>query len=139
VSELFCNELDHREERNGFIIEHYFFCSGVFAPDHICHIMKNVLTELAAALPMEPFTCSIETSEDVLSSKIEATYDGKLLDYSYQFQEKDWDMLYCEECDYEGKIDEYNSDGEYICPNCGAEIFNCAVEPEERHFVIKVQ
>jgi len=139
VSQEFCNELDHREERDGFKIEQDFFCSGVFNPEHICHIMKDVLTELAAALPMEPFTCIIETSEDIYDSKIEARYDGKQLEYNYRYEEAGWDMLYCEECDYMGKIMEHNNYGEYICPNCGAEITNYTIKPDTGHFVIKIQ
>ena len=139
VSDAFCDELDTRNERDGFTIELSSFCSGVFCADHICHIMKNVLTELATALPAEPFTCSMETTGEQDYSKIEAKYDGQELIYDYQFEELGWNDLYCEECDYEGEIEEFNEDGEYICPNCGAEIMHYASRPDVGHYIIKIQ
>ena len=99
--------------------------------------MKSILSNLAKALPRETFNCHVVITTTQEDSKIEASYDGKNLEFDYQFEELGWDTLYCEECDYSGEIEEYHKDRIYKCPKCGSDIVKYETK-EERHFIIQI-
>ncbi len=134
ISEELCEELDNRTERDGFSIELDCFCIGIYES---FDTWKSILTNLAKALPEETFRCHVVISTTQEDTKIESSYDGKNLEFYYQYKELGWDELYCEECDYSGEIEEYHEDGVYKCPKCGNDIQKYE-RKKDGHFVIRI-
>lgn len=94
-----------------------------YTPNDTIEIMKIVLTDMAKAMPDEPFDCEFENDGTYDESIVTAHYDGGTLEYSYRYAEHGWDDLECWECGYEGKIPEIHDNSLYTCPECGKKIF----------------
>ena len=130
ISSDICDMLDYEEYEGDTIGP---LNAMWYDPYDTIPIMKEVLTYLAKALSSEAFFCTIFTSSTYVNSRIEAKYDGEKLVYRYILEDVGWDYLNCESCGYEGEIEkeQYNSEGVYICPECGEKIKNVEKYKEE--------
>ena len=96
--------------------------AGGYDPHFIDDIMQEVLPALAKSMPDEPFDFEISASGTYSNGHITACFDGKILKYNYILADCGWNVLECDRCGYYDKIEEYNKDGKYVCPECGADI-----------------
>ncbi len=105
---------------------------GFHMPEHNMIVVVELMKAIATELKEDTFTCSSCNVSDYDEAQIEAEYvNGTLKTKTAYYPNGYTEYLCCEDCCVEiVKLEEYDPNATYICPDCGEEIDMASIYEE---------